>query len=126
MTVKRVSSMGRNYERLSFDSDYEPHEGEPGRERWRSYTGNNREYALMFRHRRPRPWLICIHGAEMGRAALDPMLFHAWHLYRDLGLNVALPYFPCTVREQAAQNSPVRTCSTTSTAPPRRSGTSGD
>ncbi|WP_102417207.1 S9 family peptidase [Mycobacterium sp. 4858] len=94
VTVKRVSRMGRNYERLSFDSDYEPHDGEPGRGRWRSYTRNNREYALMFRHRRPRPWLICIHGAEMGRAALDPMLFHAWHLYRDLGLNVALPVLP--------------------------------
>ena len=59
-----------------------------------TYTANNREYALMFRHRRPRPWLICIHGAEMGRAALDPMLFHAWHLYRDLGLNVVLPVLP--------------------------------
>jgi dienelactone hydrolase len=94
VTVKRVSSMGRSYERLSFVSDYEPHEGEPGRERWHSYTGNTREYALMFRHRRPRPWLVCIHGAEMGRAALDPMLFHAWHLYRHLDLNVVLPVLP--------------------------------
>ncbi|OBG98447.1 hypothetical protein A5697_16240 [Mycobacterium sp. E3251] len=94
VTVKRVSSMGRNYERLSFDSDYEPHDGEPGRERWLSYPRNNREYALMFRHRRPRPWLICIHGAEMGRAALDPMLFHAWHLYRDIDLNIVLPVLP--------------------------------
>jgi len=94
VTVKRVSSMGRNYERLSFDSAYEPHEGEVGRERWLTYTGNNREYALMFRHRRPRPWLVCIHGAEMGRAALDPMLFNAWHLYRDLDLNVVLPVLP--------------------------------
>ncbi|OBH92537.1 S9 family peptidase [Mycobacterium sp. E2733] len=94
VTVKRVSSMGRNYERLSFDSDYAPHDGEPGRDRWRSYTRNNREYALMFRHRRPRPWLVCIHGAEMGRAALDPMLFHAWHLYRQLDLNVVLPVLP--------------------------------
>ncbi len=94
VTVKRVSSMGRTYERLSFASDYEPHAGEPGRERWLTYTGNNREYALMFRHRRPRPWLVCIHGAEMGRAALDPMLFNAWHLYRDLDLNVVLPVLP--------------------------------
>ncbi|MGP0080676.1 hypothetical protein [Mycobacterium sp.] len=94
VTVKRVTSMGRTYERLSFDSDYEPHAGEPGRERWLSYTGNNREYALVLRHRRPRPWLVCIHGAEMGRAAIDLALFHAWHLYRDLDLNVVLPVLP--------------------------------
>ena len=94
VTVKPVSSMGRNYQRLYFDSAYEPHADEPARERWLSYTGNNREYALMFRHRTPRPWLVCVHGAEMGRAALDPMLFHAWHLYRDLGLNVVLPVLP--------------------------------
>ena len=94
VTVKRVSNMGRNFERLFFDSGYAPHEGEPGRERWLTYTGNNREYALLFRHRRPRPWLVCIHGAEMGRAALDPMLFNAWHLYRNLDLNVVLPVLP--------------------------------
>ncbi len=94
VTVKPVNSMGRNYQRIAFDSEYEPHADEPARDRWLSYTGNNREYALMFRHRQPRPWLVCVHGAEMGRAALDPMLFHAWHLYRDLSLNVVLPVLP--------------------------------
>ena len=94
VTVRTVNNMGRTYERLFFDSDYEPHAGEPGRERWLSYTGNNREYGLMLRHREPRPWLVCVHGAEMGRAALDPMLFRAWHLHSDLGLNVVLPVLP--------------------------------
>ncbi|KZS83102.1 alpha/beta hydrolase family protein [Mycobacterium persicum] len=94
VAVKRVDSMGRSYQRLSFDSGYEPHPGEPGRERWLSYTGNRREYALMLRHRRPRPWLVCVHGAEMGRAGLDLMLFHAWYLYRNLDLNVVLPVLP--------------------------------
>jgi hypothetical protein len=94
VTVKRVNNLGRRYERLFFDSDYEPYAGEPGRERWLSYRGNNREYGLMFRHREPRPWLVCVHGAEMGRAALDPMLFRAWHLYSNLGLNVVLPVLP--------------------------------
>ncbi|HZE14840.1 MAG TPA: hypothetical protein VE197_03530, partial [Mycobacterium sp.] len=94
VTVKTVNNMGRTCERLFFDSDYEPHAGEPGRERWLSYTGNNREYGLMLRHREPRPWLVCVHGAEMGRAALDPTLFRAWHLHSDLGLNVALPVLP--------------------------------
>jgi dienelactone hydrolase len=94
VTVKRVNSMGRSYERVAFDSEYEPHAGEPGRERWLSYTAEDRVYALMLRHRDPRPWLVCVHGAEMGRAALDLALFHAWHLYRDLGLNVVLPVLP--------------------------------
>ncbi|EUA10677.1 hypothetical protein I546_3462 [Mycobacterium kansasii 732] len=94
VAVKRVDRMGRSYQRLSFDSGYEPHPGEPGRDRWLSYSGNNREYALMLRHRRPRPWLVCVHGAEMGRAGLDLMLFHAWYLYRNLDLNVVLPVLP--------------------------------
>lgn len=94
VTVRPVSSMGRNYERLFFDSEYEPHPGEPGRERWSSYSANRRGYGLMLRHRKPRPWLVCVHGAVMGRAALDLTLFRAWHLYRDLGLNVVLPVLP--------------------------------
>ena len=94
VTVRTVNNMGRTYERLYFDSGYEPHAGEPGRERWLSYTGNNREYGLMLRHRQARPWLVCVHGAEMGRAALDPALFRAWHLHSDLGLNVVLPVLP--------------------------------
>jgi hypothetical protein len=94
VTVKPVNSMGRTYQRIFFDSEYEPHAGEPGRERWLSYTANKREYALVLRHRRQRPWLVCVHGAEMGRAALDLALFHAWHLYSDLDLNVVLPVLP--------------------------------
>ena len=94
VSVKPVNSMGRTYERISFDSECEPHVGEPGRNRWLTYTGNNRAYALMLRHRRPRPWLVCVHGAEMGRAAIDLALFHAWHLYRNLDLNVVLPVLP--------------------------------
>ena len=79
---------------MSFDSRYEPHAGEPGRERWLGYTANDRVYALMLRHREPRPWLVCVHGAQMGRAALDLTLFRAWQLHEDLGLNVALPVLP--------------------------------
>ena len=94
VTVRPVSSLGRTYERMFFDSEYEPHAGEPGRERWLTYTGNNREYGLLLRHREPRPWLVCVHGAEMGRAALDLALFRAWHLHSDLGLNVVLPVLP--------------------------------
>lgn len=48
------------------------------------YTANNREYALLLRHPQPRPWLVCVHGTEMGRAALDLALFRAWRLHEDL------------------------------------------
>jgi hypothetical protein len=94
VTVKTVTTRGRTHERLSFDSGYQPHPGEPGRERWLGYTANNREYGLMLRHREPRPWLVCVHGAAMGRPALDLTLFRAWQLHEDLGLNVVLPVLP--------------------------------
>ena len=92
--IRQVKARNRSYERLVFDSGYAPAPGEPGRERWRGYAANKREYALMLRHKEDRPWLVCVHGAEMGRAALDLTLFRAWHLHDDLGLNVVLPVLP--------------------------------
>ena len=94
VTVRRVKGRRRSHERIVFDSGYQPYPGEPGRKRWLSYSANDREYALMLRHKEPRPWLVCVHGAEMGRAALDLTLFRAWHLHQDLGLNVVLPVLP--------------------------------
>lgn len=103
VSIRSFTNRGRTHERLSIASGYEPHPGEPGAERWMSYTGNQREYALMLRHRddipgrtgtEPRPWLVCIHGTEMGRAELDLTLFRARHLHEDFGLNVILPVLP--------------------------------
>lgn len=79
---------------LNFDSGYEPHPGEPGRDRWLSYTANRREQALLLRHSRPRPWVVCVHGALMGRGSVDLRLFRARHLHQTLGLNVLLPVMP--------------------------------
>ena len=94
VSVRKFRNRNRSHERISFDSDYTPHPGEPGAGRWMSYTGNRRGYAMMLRHPEPRPWLVCIHGTEMGRAGLDLTLFRAWHLHEDLGLNVILPVLP--------------------------------
>ena len=94
VTVRKFGSRNGTHERLSFESGYSPHTGEPGSDRWMSYTGNHREYALMLRHREDRPWLVCVHGTEMGRAGLDMTLFRARHLHEDLGLNVILPVLP--------------------------------
>ncbi|MFM8599626.1 MAG: alpha/beta hydrolase family protein [Mycobacterium sp.] len=84
----------RGHERITFESGYAPHPDEPGAQRWMDYTGNRREYAMVLRHPEPRPWLVCVHGTEMGRAGLDLTLFRAWHLHTDLGLNVVLPVLP--------------------------------
>ena len=92
--IHPVRQRGRTYERFVFTSGYTPEEGDPGRERWLGYTANERVYGLMLRHREPRPWLVCIHGTEMGRAALDLTLFRAWHLHDDFGLNIAIPVLP--------------------------------
>jgi hypothetical protein len=94
VTVREANDRGRSYQRIVFDSGYAPHPGEPGAQRWRSYTANDREYALVLRHHEPRPWLVCVHGTAMGRAAIDLRLFRAWHLHENLGLNVALPVLP--------------------------------
>src|SRR5437763_4037345 len=82
------------YERLSFESFYEPFDGEPGRERWLSYDANRRSRAWVLRHDVPRPWLVCVHGTSMGKPNLDLTLFRARWLHEDLGLNVVFPVLP--------------------------------
>ena len=84
------------FETLRFDSGWEPQPGEPGRSRWVGQLANHRVRALVLRHDDgPRPWVICIHGAEMGgRPLIDTRILRAEHLHRDLGLNVALPVLP--------------------------------
>ncbi|ODQ99927.1 alpha/beta hydrolase [Mycobacterium intermedium] len=94
VTVHKVKGRRPSFYRISFDSEYLPHPQEPGAQRWQSYTANNREYALLLRHAEPRPWLVCVHGTEMGRAAIDLALFRAWKLHEELGLNVVIPVLP--------------------------------
>lgn len=86
---------GAAYERLSFESGYEPNEGEPGRERWLDRTANRTAHAWVMRHRDgPRPWLVCIHGYQMGRPLLDFAAFRPDWLHHRLGLNLLLPVLP--------------------------------
>jgi hypothetical protein len=94
VTTRTVETRRRTYERLSFESEYEPHPGEPGRARWLSYAANKRARVWMLRHDEPRPWLVCVHGASMGRPDLDHALFRTRWLHEDLGLNVVLPVLP--------------------------------
>ena len=94
MVVTSLTMRGKPLQRMGFDSGYAPQPGEPGRERWLSYVADSHEHVLLLRHREPRPWLVCVHGALMGRGAVDLRLFRARHLHEDLGLTVALPVLP--------------------------------
>ena len=89
------SSLGTAYRRLTFESGYEPREGEPGRERWLDRVANRTAHARVLRHEGPpRPWLVCIHGYQMGSAAIDLPAFDAARLHRERGLNLLLPVLP--------------------------------
>ncbi len=94
VAVRQVKGRRRDFYRIDFRSGYAPWPGEPGRKRWLGYTANDREYALLLRHPEPRPWLVCVHGTEMGRAAFDLTAFRAWKLHDEFGLNVVMPVLP--------------------------------
>jgi hypothetical protein len=88
-------SRGLHYQHLSYASDYEPHAGEPGRDRWLSYARNRTAHAWLLRHPGPpRPWLVCIHGYRMGFPLADFTGFPAAWFHHELGLNVAFPVLP--------------------------------
>jgi hypothetical protein len=91
--IQHQSSLGLRFEHLSFESLYEPHAEEPGRDRWLGYAENRRAHAYLLRHGDDsRPWLVCNNGYRMGRAALDTRIFARY--WRDLGLNVLIPVLP--------------------------------
>ena len=56
--IDRRRVRGLDYEHLHFDSGYEPHPDEPGRERWLAYAANRTAHAWVVRHAGgERPWL---------------------------------------------------------------------
>jgi len=80
---------------LRFESAYEPHPGEPGRDRWLGYGANRIAHVRLFEHPGPpRPWLICVPGYRMGHALVDFTGFRVRWLHHTLGLNVAIPVMP--------------------------------
>jgi len=86
---------GIDGEWMTFPSGWEPHELAPGRDRWLANNNNSLVQVGLLRHADgPRPWLVLVHGAEMGRPKLDPRLLRAQRLHDDLGVNIAMPVLP--------------------------------
>ncbi len=85
-----------DYDHVSFASQYEPHAGEPGRDRWLSRVANRSAHAWVLRHKddKPRPWLVCIHGYEMGMPLIDLSAFRAGRMHHRHGVNLVLPVLP--------------------------------
>lgn len=85
----------RPFQHLTFESEYEPHPGEPGRDRWLSYEANRTTHAYVLEHDgRPRPWLVCVHGFAMGTPLVNFSAFQVKRLYDELGLNLIFPCLP--------------------------------
>jgi hypothetical protein len=87
--------LGQPYEHLSFQSAYEPHRGEPGRQRWLDKDANRTAHAWVLRQPHGgRPWVVCVHGFGTGAPFVDLRAFRARRLHGELGLNVVVPVLP--------------------------------
>jgi pimeloyl-ACP methyl ester carboxylesterase len=85
---------GLEGERLVFSSGWEPHERAPGRAAWLDHPMNVSVHATILRHDdHPRPWLVLVHGADMGRT-FDARILRASRLHERLGVNVIMPVLP--------------------------------
>jgi dienelactone hydrolase len=94
-TLRAARVRGIDYEQLSFESGFEPHADEPGRDRWLSYQANRTALAWILRHRdASRPWLVCIPGYQMGHAGVDLLAYPPNWLHHGLGLNLVIPVLP--------------------------------
>src|SRR5487761_279582 len=95
VVLRRRSVPGMHYEHLAFPSGWEPHPGEPGRDRWMGYVANRTAHAWIARSARPSSsWIVCVHGFGMGANALfDFNAFRAAQMVRG-GVNVAVVVLP--------------------------------
>jgi hypothetical protein len=97
ITSKTNRSLGGSvdYQELSFESEFEPHPGEPGRERWLAYEENGTAAAFVLEHEGgDRPWLVVTHGFTMGTPTMNFQGLAAKWLHEDLGLNILMPVLP--------------------------------
>ena len=96
-TARKAFGLGRalDYRELVFESEYEPHPGEPGRERWLAHDENGTAVAYVLQHQdSDRPWLVCTHGFGMGQPSVNMAGMTARWMHEELGLNVLMPVLP--------------------------------
>jgi pimeloyl-ACP methyl ester carboxylesterase len=87
-------AFGTRFERLAYPSGCVLPAALEARAPWSRAYPNAVAHAVVLRHPgAPRPWVVCVHGAGQGRST-DLVSFRVQHLYRRLGLNVALPVLP--------------------------------
>jgi dienelactone hydrolase len=104
--IRSGNSRGIDFEHLSFDSEFEPHPDEPGRDRWLGYGANRRAHAWVLRHDdSPRPWLMCVHGYRMGFPLFDLAAFAPEYFHERLGLNMIVPTLPLHGERRAGRRS---------------------
>jgi pimeloyl-ACP methyl ester carboxylesterase len=77
---------------LSWESDYQPTYPEI-KERYQAYGKNRTAHARFFRHDKPSPALLCIHGYGGGKYSIEELAFPVRWLYK-LGFDVLLPQLP--------------------------------
>ena len=83
------------YTEMVFESEYEPHPGEPARERWLSHSDNGTAVAYIMEHEgADRPWIVCTHGFSMGQPTSNIHGLSANWIHNELGLNVLMPVLP--------------------------------
>jgi hypothetical protein len=93
--LRRRRAAGLDYEHLRFESGYEPRAEEPGRAGWLRHARNRDAHAWVLRHAdASRPWLVCLHGYQMGFPAIEFAAFEAERLHRGRGLNLIFPVLP--------------------------------
>jgi pimeloyl-ACP methyl ester carboxylesterase len=90
----RVPGIG--FDHFSFTSGYEPHAGEPGRERWLSHEANRTVHAWVSPApgRAHRTWLVCVPGFGMGTHAFVDLRAFRTPALHGKGINVAIPVLP--------------------------------
>jgi hypothetical protein len=104
--IRARSVRGIAFEHLRFESGYEPHPDEPGRERWLGFRANRTAHAWVLRHPGPpRPWLVGLHGYQMGWPLIDLLVFRPELYHRRLGLNLLLPVLPLHGRRKIGRQS---------------------
>lgn len=103
--VRTARTRGIEYEHLTAESGYAPREGEPGRDRWLSYRANATAHAWVVRRAPERPWLVCVHGYQMGTPLIDLSAFQPHWLCDRLGMNLLLPVLPLHGPRKAGKRS---------------------